>query len=82
MFSVRIDKSLNGYTFHVHEHDGSLEMVALDSTPAIIATVHASDAGAACARAWHLAVHMHDSPLLNLEEAQERLLAGILKTDP
>lgn len=60
MFSVRIDKDGAGYVFRTSPCPGSLEMVALDSAPGVIAIVEANDPASACARAWYLAMHMHD----------------------
>ncbi len=60
MYSVRIDKDRDGYVFRVQPTEGVFEMVALDSTPAIIAFVHADDPGGAAQRAWDRGVHMHD----------------------
>ena len=52
MYSVRIDKDGEGYVFKVQPLEGStLEMVALDSAPGIIAVVEANGPGHACQRA-------------------------------
>jgi len=60
MYSVRIDKDRDGYVFRVQPTEGVFEMVALDSTPAIIAFVHANDPGDAAQRAWEKGTRMHD----------------------
>lgn len=67
MFSVRIDKDGDGYVFHVQPVEGVFEMVAFDSTPAIIAFVEAEHAGAASARAWERGSHMYDKQPEQLE---------------
>jgi hypothetical protein len=61
MFSVRIDKEGDGYVFRTRPMEGAIEVVALDSTPAIIAMVNAETPGAACARAWDKASRMYDT---------------------
>jgi hypothetical protein len=60
MFSVRIDKDRDAYVFRVEPSFRGFEMVALDATPGVIAFVEADDPGQAAARAWNMAVHMHD----------------------
>jgi hypothetical protein len=52
MFSVRIDKVGDGYVFKVEPMPLGAELVALDSTPGVIAFVEAASPGAACQRAW------------------------------
>lgn len=52
MFSVRIDKTPEGYNFKVASMPHGFEMIALDSTPGVIAFVEAPDPGAACTRTW------------------------------
>lgn len=53
MFSVRIEKKGEGYAFSVEQMPYSKdELVALDSSPAVIAFVHAPSPGAAAQRAW------------------------------
>ena len=52
MFSVRIDKTEAGYKFKVEPMPWCLELIALDSTPGVIAFVEAPNPGAACQRAW------------------------------
>lgn len=52
MFSVRIDRDGEAYVFRVEPHTGSLEMIAIDSTPGIIAFVLADNPGAAAKSAW------------------------------
>lgn len=52
MFSVRIDKTDDGHAFKVEPMPWGLELVALDSTPGVIAFVEAANPGAACQRAW------------------------------
>ena len=59
MFSVRIDKDGDGYMFKVQPIEPGLEMVALDSTPGIIAMVQAATPGIACQRAWFMAMKMN-----------------------
>ncbi len=59
MYSVRIDKDGEGYVFKVQPMDGVFEMVALDSTPGVIAMVHGSNPGHACQRAWFAAMKMN-----------------------
>ncbi len=56
MFSVRIDRDADAYVFRVAEFETHTiqEMIAIDSTPALIAIVQAGDAGAAAARAWQM----------------------------
>ncbi len=61
MYSVRIDKDGDGYVFKVQPApDALFEMVALDSTPGIIAIVNAADPSHACLRAWAAAERMRD----------------------
>lgn len=67
MFVVRIDKHDGGYLFKVQPDDGALEMIALDSTPAIIACVEAEHAGAAAALAWERGSRLHDRQPEQLE---------------
>ena len=68
MYAVRIDKDNEGYVFKVQPAlDDSAEMIAMDSTPGIIAIVHAVDPGAAAARAWELGSHMYDEPIEALD---------------
>jgi hypothetical protein len=52
MFSVRIDKDGDKYTFQVEPMPFGPELIALDSTPGVIAFVEAPDPGSACRRAW------------------------------
>jgi hypothetical protein len=52
MFAVRIDKDGAKYTFKVEPMEWCFELIALDSTPGVIAFVEAPDPGAAAARAW------------------------------
>lgn len=52
MFAVRIDRTDAGYTFKTESIPHGIEMIALDSTPGVIAFVEAPNPGAACALAW------------------------------
>lgn len=55
MFSVRIDLDGDGYAFHVEPFESANEqeeLIAIDSTPGIIALVRANSPGEACERAW------------------------------
>lgn len=53
MYSVRIDKDGEKYIFTVESMPFSKnELVALDSTPGVIAFVHAPNPGAGAQRAW------------------------------
>jgi hypothetical protein len=55
MFSVRIDKNdeaEGGYIFKVAPMENGPELIALDSTPGIIAFVEAANPGEAAQRAW------------------------------
>jgi hypothetical protein len=61
MFSVRIDKDGDGYVFKVQPSEGSIEMVALDSAPGIVAFVRATNEGHACHVAWEKALRIHDT---------------------
>lgn len=67
MFAVRIDKDGDGYLFKVHPAEGSIEMVALDSTPGIIAFVEAEHAGDAASKAFDRGMHMYDRQHEQLE---------------
>ena len=60
MYSVRIDKDGDGYVFKVQPIERGIEMIALDSTPGVIAFIEAEDPGRACQSAWYRALHMHD----------------------
>jgi hypothetical protein len=79
MYSVRIDKDGDGYVFRVQPCDGSLELVALDSAPGIIAMVHANNPAQACQVAWHKAEHMHDKQPEQLPSPIGEVLAGLFK---
>ncbi len=74
MFSVRIDKDGDGYVFKVQPCEGSLEMVALDSAPGIIAMVWAHDPGDAAHRAWDKALRMHQPEQPSLPSATDDFL--------
>jgi hypothetical protein len=83
MYSVRIDKDGDGYVFKVQPCEGILEIVGLDSTPGIIAMVHANDPGHACWRAWDMAEHMNDEQPGQLDSPFHRFLAELSrKTEP
>lgn len=61
MYSVRIDKDGDGYVFKVQPVERGIEMVALDSTPSVIAIVSADNECHACQVAWEKALRMHDA---------------------
>lgn len=77
MFSVRIDKDGDGYVFKVQPCQAALEMVALDSTPGVIAMVHANTPAHACERAWYMAQHMYDEQDPELDAPVAKLLADL-----
>ena len=52
MFAVRIDKKDEMFLFQVTPMEMGPELIALDSTPGVIAFVEAPNPGAACQRAW------------------------------
>lgn len=85
MFSVRIDKGQKPgeYIFRAAPCDGTLEMVAMDSAPGVIAMVRADDAGHACQLAWYRAAHMHDGEFkqLPLDEALQKLGDSLVAKD-
>lgn len=59
MYAVRIDKGdkPGSYVFNVEPMDWMPdELIAMDSTPGIIAMVHAADPASAAKRAWEKAL--------------------------
>ena len=74
MYSVRIDRAGEKYTFQVEAMPWCPELVALDSAPGIIAFVEAPSPGAAAWRAWEKA--LKDLAHLDKQEPQppEKLL--------
>lgn len=70
MFSVRIDKAGDGYVFKVEPMPLGAELVALDSTPGVIAFVEAASPGAACQRAWEKGQRELNLNLLGVRPAE------------
>lgn len=74
MYAVRIDRAGEKYIFQIELIPWCHELMALDSTPGIIALVEAPNPGAAAARAWEKA--LKDLAHLDKQPAQppEKLL--------
>jgi hypothetical protein len=80
MYAVRIDMDGDGYVFKVQPSEDGIEMVALDSTPGIIALVQARNPGEAAARAWDKAWHMQDGQAAQLNPDLDAFLRQLRQT--
>jgi hypothetical protein len=82
MFSVRIDKDGDGYVFRVQPTEGSLEMVAMDSAPGVIAFVNAYNAGHAARRAWDMALRMGEKQPGQINPAVDAFIRELQEKKP